>query len=205
MIFKHQPQITKKKKYTFLLMILFIPGVFVSQAHAQTVDATTMNNKVMAGYQGWFRTPGDNDGNRGWAHLFNSSVPSPAKLGFDTWPDMSELTRGEKHAVPGFTYPDGSQAYLYSAQNPKTVLRHFQWMKTYGIGGVWLSEFCGHFPGGAGERDSTAVLTIMDNVRRAATATGRTWAFMWDMSGFDTRISKSDVYNIIINQWKKDG
>ncbi len=156
----------------------------------------------MAGYQGWFRTPGDHDGNRGWAHLFNSPVPSPAKLAFDTWPDMSELTRGEKYAVPGFTYPDGSQAYLYSAQNPKTVLRHFQWMKTYGIDGVWLSEFCGHFPGAAGERDSTAVRTIMNNVRDAATATGRTWAFMWDMSGFDLRMSKSDVYNIIINRWK---
>ena len=85
MIFNHQP----KKKQIFLLIILFITSVFVNRVHAQTVDATTMNNKVMAGYQGWFRTPGDNDGNRGWAHLFNSSVPSPEKLGFDTWPDMS--------------------------------------------------------------------------------------------------------------------
>jgi hypothetical protein len=203
---KHQPQTKKKEKYIILqrlvVLIMLMPGIFITRLSAQTVDATTMNNKVMAGYQGWFRTPGDHDGNRGWAHLFNSPVPSPAKLAFDTWPDMSELTRGEKYAVPGFTYPDGSQAYLYSAQNPKTVLRHFQWMKTYGIDGVWLSEFCGHFPGAAGERDSTAVRTIMNNVRDAATATGRTWAFMWDMSGFDLRMSKSDVYNIIINRWK---
>jgi hypothetical protein len=196
--------------FTFLLSITYTVNAqnrnsqhLPSLPGGQTVDASTMNNKVMAGYQGWFRTPGDHDGNKGWAHLFSSAVPSPAKLAFDTWPDMSELTRGEKYAVPGFTYPDGSQAYLYSAQNPKTVLRHFQWMKTYGIDGVWLSEFCDHFPGGRGERDSTAVLTIMNNVRRAATATGRTWAFMWDMSGFDRRMSKNDVYNIIVNQWKK--
>ncbi|SDS47351.1 Ricin-type beta-trefoil lectin domain-like [Mucilaginibacter mallensis] len=205
MITQRKSHIINKNSLLLRLMLSVIlsAGIFVTQVSAQTVDATTMTNKVMAGYQGWFRTPGDHDGNKGWAHLFNSAVPSPEKLGFDTWPDMSELSTGEKAAVPGFTYSDGSQAYLYSAQNPKTVLRHFQWMKTYGIDGVWLSEFCGHFPGGGGQRDSTAVLTIMRNVRRAATATGRTWAFMWDMSGFDGRMSKSDVYNIIINQWKK--
>jgi hypothetical protein len=204
MTVKYESQIKKTNPFLLRLMpaIILISGL-TTQLNAQTVDATTMNNKVMAGYQGWFRTPGDRGGNKGWAHLFNSSVPSPAKLGFDTWPDMSELTSGEKYAVPGFTYPDGSQAYLYSAQNPKTVLRHFQWMKTYGIDGVWLSEFCGHFPGGGQERDSTAVLTIMENVRRAATATGRTWAFMWDMSGFSARMPKDAVYNIIVNQWKK--
>jgi len=182
------------------LLILIAIG---AQSRAQTVDATTMNNKVMAGYQGWFRTPGDRGDNRGWSHLFNAQVPTPAKLGFDAWPDMSELSKSEKCPVPGFTYPDGSQAYLYSAQNPKTVLRHFQWMKQYGIDGVWLSEFCGYFPGGNAQRDSTTVLTIMNNVRKAATATGRTWAFMWDMSSFGPNTSKSDVYNIIVNQWKK--
>ncbi len=167
------------------------------------VDATTMNNKVMAGYQGWFRTPDDRSGNQGWAHLFNAATPSPEKLAFDIWPDMSELSKAEEYIVPGFSYSDKSPAYLYSAQNPKTVLRHFQWMKTYGIDGVWLSEFCGHFPGAGGERDAPNVQRIMENVRKAATATGRTWAFMWDMSGFGPKLSKQQVFDIIINQWKK--
>jgi len=192
-----------KHNLTIINCIAFLLSLLpVTYTMAQTVDATTMNNKVMAGYQGWFRAPGDAGGNRGWAHQFNGPV-SPEKLAFDTWPDMSELTKSEKYPVPGFTYPNGSQAYLYSAQNYKTVLRHFQWMKEAGIDGVWLSEFCGYFPGGKGERDSTAVLNIMHNVQKAATATGRTWAFMWDMSSFGARTSKSDVYQIIVNQWKK--
>jgi len=171
------------------------------QLRAQdVVDATTLNKKIMAGYQGWFRTPGDRPGNTGWSHLFNNNLTRP---GFDMWPDMSEYTADEKTAVPGFTYPDGSQAYLYSAQNPKVVMRHFQWMKEYGVDGVWLSEFCDHFAGGRQENDTTTVLTIMRNVKAAATATGRTWAFMWDMSGFGPNTPKSDVYNIIVNQWKK--
>lgn len=190
---------TYLKQIAATLLILVAAG----KLHAQIVDATTMSNKVMAGYQGWFRAPGDRGENRGWAHWFNAQTPSANKLAFDTWPDMSEVSKREKYAVPGFTYPDGSPAYLYSAQNYKTVLRHFQWMKQYGIDGVWLSEFCGYFPGGNAQRDSTTVLTIMDNVQRAARATGRTWAFMWDMSSFGPRTSKDDVYNIIVNQWKK--
>jgi hypothetical protein len=42
--------------------LLIIGGAFLATAaaaSAQTADATTINNKVMAGYQGWFRTPGD--------------------------------------------------------------------------------------------------------------------------------------------------
>lgn len=187
--------------YPKLLAVLLAFTAFQLPVAGQAVvDATTLNDKVMAGYQGWFRTPGDRDGNTGWSHLFNRDLTRP---GFDSWPDMSEYARDEKTPVPGFTYPDGSQAYLYSAQNPKAVLRHFQWMKKYGIDGVWLSEFCNHFPGGTQQEDSTTVLTIMHNVRAAATATGRTWAFMWDMSGFGARTPKSDVYNIIINQWKR--
>jgi hypothetical protein len=183
-----------------LIVILIIYAFKATPVQAQdVVDATTLNNKIMAGYQGWFRTPGDRDDNKGWSHLFNNNLTRP---GFDMWPDMSQYAADEKTAVPGFTYPDGSQAYLYSAQNPKVVLRHFQWMKQYGVDGVWLSEFCDHFAGGRQENDSTTVLTIMRNVRAAATATGRTWAFMWDMSGFGPNTPKSDVYNIIINQWK---
>jgi hypothetical protein len=174
-----------------------------TQLKAQNVvDATTWSNKIMAGYQGWFRNPGDNpkDKNQGWSHLFNADLTRP---GFDMWPDMSEYKTDEKTAVPGFTLPDGSQAYLYSAQNSKAVMRHFKWMKQYGIDGVWLSEFCDHFPYGRQAYDTITVYTIMHNVQAAAKATGRTWAFMWDMSGFGRDMAKEDVYKIIITNWKR--
>lgn len=197
MLSQHKSMLLKR---TSIILLLFT--ALGSQLKAQdVVDATTMNNKVMAGYQGWFRNPGDNPKNidQGWSHLFGRNF----RPGFDTWPDMSELGPDEKTPVPGFTYPDGRPASLYSAQNPKTVLRHFEWMKQYGIDGVWLSEFCDHFPGGRQERDSTTVYTIMKNVQAGARATGRTWAFMWDMSGFGGNTPKSEVYNVIVNNWKK--
>ena len=180
-----------------MMWTMFIFIVSATQLHAQTADATSLNNKVMAGYQGWFRTPGDHSGNNGWSHWFNSQTPNPRALAFDTWPDMSEYSAAEKYAVPGFTNPDGSQAYLYSAQNYQTVLRHFQWMQTAGIDGVWLSQFCSHMPGGRSQADYPNVINIMNNVQKAATATGRTWAFMYDFSGLTT----NNVATIISNQW----
>ncbi len=197
-----------------LLVILL---VFSATVNAQTtkkktkavkvtgvVDATTIEGKIMAGYQGWFRTPGDRPGSRSWAHVFNGNGGGTTftadRLALDTWPDMSEYSAGEKTVIPGWNFPDGSPATMYSAQNPKTVLRHFQWMKKYGIDGVWLSEFCGSFRNPA--RPDSSMLKIMYNVQAAARATGRTWAYMWDMTSFGSSSTKEAVYNSIIGQWK---
>jgi hypothetical protein len=201
--------VTRSNYSSFKWIAVLILTAFGSQLKAQDVDATTMNNKVMAGYQGWFRMPNDPMGNDGWHHTFNIggrskwTTPNAESLAFDTWPDLSEYRTDEKYAIPGFTYPDGSPASLYSALNYKTVLRHFEWMKQYGIDGVWLSEFCGHFKGGNQAYDTTFRYQVMLNVKKAAAATGRTWAFMWDMSGFGPRNTKEEVYSIIVNQWKK--
>lgn len=189
-------------KWALLMLVFF---AFSTQLKAQdVVDATTWNNKIMAGYQGWFRTPGDRPGSKSWAHVFNvrgdTAKLLPARLALDTWPDMSQYDADEKTVVPGWTNPDGSPATMYSAQNPKTVLRHFQWMKQYGIDGAWLSEFCGSFRNG---KPDSAMYTIMKNVQAAATATGRTWAFMWDMSSFGPTTPKEMVYNTIVTYWKK--
>jgi hypothetical protein len=195
----HQQVKSAKAFVKCITAMLIVLALSITAKAQDVVDATTMSNKVLAGYQGWFRIPGDRPENKNWVHLFNT----PGVPWFDTWPDMSEYDADEKFAAPGFTYPDGSQAHLFTAQNPKTVMRHFKWMKEYGIDGVWLSQFCDHFPGGTQEADTTGLLTIQRNVQAAAKATGRTWAYMWDMTGFKGQATKSSVYNIMINQWKK--
>jgi hypothetical protein len=198
------PEISQQNHFWFLkraFITLIVFTAFFTKLKAQdVVDATTMSNKIMAGYQGWFRVPGDRPGSKSWAHVFNGNALTNQRLALDTWPDMNEYDPDERTPVPGFTNPDGSPATMYSAQNPKTVLRHFQWMKQYGIDGVWLSEFCGSFRNGKAD---SAMLTIMNNVRAAATATGRTWAYMWDMSSFGKNTSKEEVYNTIVTQWKR--
>src|ERR1700730_574403 len=102
------------------------------------IDAATLHHKVLCGYQGWFRCP-DDPAKEGWRHWSRN----PNKIGLDSltfemWPDMSEYEDDEKYPAPGFTYPDGKPAHLFSSANPKTVDRHFRWMRPYGIAGVCL-------------------------------------------------------------------
>jgi hypothetical protein len=63
---------------------------------AADVDATTLHHKVICGYQGWFRCPGDSakDGWRHWSR--DASKIGPATLTFEMWPDLSEYDDDEK-------------------------------------------------------------------------------------------------------------
>ena len=62
-------------------------------------DASTLAGKVMCGYQGWFNCEGDG-ADRGWAHWTKGRGPlSPANAEIDLWPDVSELTPGERFAT----------------------------------------------------------------------------------------------------------
>ena len=58
-------------------LLLALCGTTVG--HAQVVDASTLNGKVLFGYQGWFRCPGDPSG-AGWLHWSRKA----AKLTPDT-------------------------------------------------------------------------------------------------------------------------
>ena len=115
---------------------------------AGTVDTTSLRGKVMCGYQGWFRCP-DDAANLGWIHWSRDSRQiAPDLLTFEMWPDMAEYSPAERYPAPGFTYPGGGQAELFSSDNARTVLRHFEWMRDYGIDGAWLQHFLVDLPGG---------------------------------------------------------
>src|SRR5213596_2945154 len=59
------------------------------------VDTSTLSNKVMCGYQGWFNVEGDG-AERGWVHWTKGRGPlRPGNAKFDLWPDVSELGADE--------------------------------------------------------------------------------------------------------------
>jgi hypothetical protein len=93
------------------------------------------------------------------------------------YPDLTELTPAERCEVPGLTIA-GKPAYLYSAQNRQTVLRHFAWMKQYGLDGVLLQRFVGEIA-----RQRTAGDVVLKNVMAGAAASGRVFAIEYDISG----------------------
>jgi hypothetical protein len=79
------------------------------------VDATTLDGKVLCGYQGWFNTPGDGT-TFGFTHWGRGlDRPAGGRLTVDMWPDLADYDPQDLCEVPGLRMPDGSPARLYSA------------------------------------------------------------------------------------------
>jgi hypothetical protein len=158
-----------------------------------TIDATTLHHKVMCGYQGWFRCPGD-PAEEGWIHWSRDRRKiTPESLTFEMWPDMSELGGDEKYPAPGFTYPNGKPASLFSSANAKTVQRHFEWMRKYGIDGVFAQRFLVGLGGDSANNDR-----VLGEVRDSANRTGRVFAVCYDLSGEP----KDKIYDKLVADWK---
>jgi hypothetical protein len=159
---------------------------------APAVDASTLRHKVLVGYQGWFRCPGDGT-NDGWFHWSKDGRRlSPDTLAVEMWPDTSECAADELYPAPGFTLPDGSPAKLFSSAHPKTVARHFRWMADHGIDGAFVQRFVAELG-----RPSTDV--VLGHVRKAAAAAGRTYAVCYDLSG----VSPRRLYDKLTTDWKR--
>jgi hypothetical protein len=156
------------------------------------VSATTLRHKVLCGYQGWFRCPGDPAG-LGWRHWSRDGKRiGPETLTFEMWPDLTDYDDDEKYAAPGFTSPDEQPAHLFSSANPKTVGRHFDWMRQYGIDGVFLQRFVVALRDRSQDR-------VLASVRQSAGRTGRVFALCYDLSG----APKERVLDLMVTDWKR--
>jgi hypothetical protein len=173
---------------------------YAAMAQDQTIDATTIYGKTLCGYQGWFRCPGDAL-NIGWVHWsWDTKRIVPETLTFEMWPDMSEYRAAGRYRVDGFTYPDGKPAELYSSDDRGVVFRHFQWMAEYGIHGVWLQRFLVGLPEGPeGPVMYASHKRVLEQVRLAAKATGRTWAVAYDMAA----MPPEKIFEAVTNDWKR--
>ncbi|KAI1789178.1 hypothetical protein LXA43DRAFT_1183398 [Ganoderma leucocontextum] len=165
-------------------------------------DPSTIHDKFLVGYQGWFTCPGDGDpvgpGHHGWLHWFNYPIPDGGRPNTDLWPDTSEYTPSELFAAPGLKYPNGEQAFVFSSRHPKTVQRHFNWMALHGVDGAFLQRFLGQCDveqGNEGirrQRDE-----VGDRVKEAAEKEGRVFAIMYDVSG----VAPDRIQRVLEHDW----
>jgi hypothetical protein len=118
---------------------------------------------------------------RGWGHWFRggSDPKDPNSLAIDLWPDTSELDADER-CPTAFHLPSGAPAFLFSDQNPKTLARHFAWMKHYGIDGAAMQRFLTNIARADLNRDFD---TVLGNARAGAEANHRGFFVMYDLSG----------------------
>lgn len=172
-------------------VILNLSGQTAFFRLGSSVDASTMNRKLLMGYQGWFSAPGDGSAQNSWVHWFGNNTPTAANAHFDFWPDTSELDADELFST-SLTYSNGSPAKLYSAYNQKTVVRHFKWMRENNLDGVFFQRFLSDL-GGA---NITALRNqVASNVKVGAETYGRVFAIMFDISGYSTNTLVSKLTN----------
>lgn len=158
------------------------------------VAATTLEGKVLCGYQGWFNTPADGAG-FGFTHWGQGlERTNGGRFTVDMWPDVSEYDPQDLCEVPGLKMPDGSPSRLYSAFRKGPVLLHFKWMREYGIDGVFLSRFIGE---ASSPRRSLHVNQVLANVREGCHREGRVWAMMLDLS-----TGRNASTTAVMNDWK---
>ena len=174
----------------------------------ETIDSSTLEGKVLCGYQGWFRKPGDGgfqtqktiwDGEKGewinvpndddramrWSSWNRRGVPRLDESGkpqvtVEMYPDVYEYPPEcvEKSELPDF--PDGRPAVFYSAYREETIDLHFKWMREYGIDGVSLERFLV-----SALWDTDHNNKVVSSIRNACEKYGRVFIICYDMSGSD--------------------
>jgi hypothetical protein len=155
------------------------------------VDATTLDHKVLLGYQGWFDCPGESTPQNPWSH-WTRRRPAPENLTIDGYPDLAEFAKSDLCPLEGFTIA-GKQAYLYSAWNPKIVDAHFGWMQENGLDGVLVQRFLSDIP----HRRATGDV-VLKNIMAAAKAHGRVFAIEYDVSG----ASDEKFFQVMSEDWQ---
>lgn len=131
---------------------------------------------VMAGYQGWFNTPGDGSG-LGWRHYSGSDGFKPGSCSIDMWPDMEEYSKGYSTA---FRFNDGSVARVFSSHDKSTVDTHFRWMMEYGLDGVFMQRFISDMKR---ENIREHFDIVFENAMEASRKYDRAISLMYDLSG----------------------
>ena len=72
--------------------LLLIIVLVIADVQADVVDSTTITNKIMCGYQGWFTTPNDDNPFDHWYHWStDGSMPDGSNLAVDMYPDLTEF------------------------------------------------------------------------------------------------------------------
>lgn len=163
-------------------------------AAVDDVDSSTLDGKLMVGYQGWFNCEGDG-ANLGWKHWSrHRKTFEPGTATVDLWPDVSELSSDERYET-GFRFADGSPAEVFSSANAKTVATHFRWMREYGIDGAFVQCFANQL---SNEARLANVNRVLSHVRDGARQHGRTFAVMYDLSGM-----KAGQVSRVYDDWMK--
>ncbi len=154
------------------------------------VDNSSLDGKVMFGYQGWFNHP-DDGASLGWIHWGN--LYEPIKSHVDMYPDLREFGINEKYPSH-YTLPDGSMAPVFSSHNRNTVVRHMKWVRDYNLDGVFIQRFISNADN---EKGMAHKDTVTAHVMEGCEKYGRVFAMMYDGVANRVEDMKSDWMHLV--------
>ena len=160
--------------------------------YIKKLDYSTLDGKVMFGYQGWFAHPDDGSAWGRWRHW--GSMQDAETIQVDMFPDMRELEPDEKYST-NLTFIDGRPVKVYSAYNRKTVMRHMKWLRDYDLDGVFLQRF---YPNIVEPDLLTLRDTVTKNVMYGCEKYDRAFVNMYDLTWRDHIIDM----DLLIEDWK---
>ena len=164
------------RRLAALLTLTLTVSAFAQGPYRSSITYESYEGLVMAGYQGWFNTPGDGAG-RNWHHYEKGRRFEPGWCTIDLWPEVDEYPQLYETA---FRFEDGTPAYVPSPYDKSTVDVHFRWMKEYGLDGVFLQRFVAEIANPSGKKHFNKV---MDSAMECANKYDRAVAIMYDLSG----------------------
>lgn len=153
---------------------------YAASKHSPVTKYPSYEELIMAGYQGWFHKPDKGT----W-------FGSEDQVRIDMWPDISEY---ETTYPTGLRHADGSVARFFSSDDEQTVRVHFEWMRDYGLDGVFMQRFWV-----AAKPEARKRSNVLRYALKAASDNGRAIGVMYDLSGLNP---DSDNCSMLIDDWK---
>eukprot|EP00956_Cyclotella_meneghiniana_P018858 scaffold31775_cov79-Cyclotella_meneghiniana.AAC.7 len=157
-----------------------LSSVPTTELEGYVPNVSTLRNQIICGYQGWFTFPGDGASINRWKHWFSHpNDPSEENLDVDMYPHMDEYD-DEDLMESNMHHKDGTKVKFFSSVRPNVVKKHFEWMRDYGISGVFHMRFMQDIDI---PRNYEWKTQVMRNVRAAAESTGRVFAVSYNIAG----------------------
>jgi hypothetical protein len=159
-----------------------------------TLRASVLDGRLIAGYQGWFGCPGDDEGNTRWFHWFDGAA-GVGRVTVEMFPEVSGLPASSL-CDSGLRISGGQTLKVYTAMDPALVDLQFGQMAASGVRAVALQRFVSWLADPSLKR---RVDRVLENAMAAAQRHRLPLYITYDVSGAD----EASVLELIRKDWRE--
>ena len=190
-------QRTRIRRIAFFSLLACL--AVAAKAQSTDVDATSLRGKVMCGYQGWFRCPGD-AADLGWVHRSRDQRRiAPETLSFEMWPDMTDYSPKERFLAAVSPIRTAAKRSCSVPTTERPCSATLPGCGTTAWTGLGFERFVVGMPGGPASKYYPSTMRVMRHVAEAAEKTGRVWAISYDTAAMPLE----RIFDALTSDWKE--